>query len=135
VYSLVLHDDAVRDLDELWDTGREDAASLVEVFLEQAKVDQGLLERLSDRRYRGRGVDVQSFEAFWPKGYNLYRLKLASLQDLGLPYRVLYAFDPRIRRYYVLGVVHRDFDYKQDAPRTQRVLAAYRALDLPLYAG
>ena len=48
-------------------------------------------------------------------------------------YRVVYALDPRVSRYYVLGVFTRDFNYDASDPRSQRVLALYDELDIPSY--
>ena len=46
---------------------------------------------------------------------------------------MVYALDPRISRYYVLGIFLRDFNYDISDPRTLRVLNAYDQLGIPPY--
>ena len=135
VYSLVVHEDAEKDLDELWEIDETATADVV-VLLEQAACDQGLLDNLTARdfgRHRSEDIHVDRWVEQQRKGRNLWRLKIWDLEDRGIRYRVVYALDPRISRYHVLGVVERGFDYDESDERTKRILAAYDELGIPSY--
>ena len=58
----------------------------------------------------------------------MFRLKVWDLEDKGLRYRVVYAFMPRRKDHYVLGVVPRDFNYEPNHELTRRILTAYENL-------
>jgi len=134
VYSLFLHKDAIKDLEELWRV-QPKAAAIIETVLEQIKVDQDLLDALTDHNHRNPLFDVSYFQELWngrPR-LNILRLKLAELQKFGFNYRILYAFDPRAHRYHVLAIVPRDFNYDRKHPITQRIVDVYRQLNLPEY--
>jgi hypothetical protein len=66
-------------------------------------------------------------------GRNLWRLKHWDLEGQGKRYRVVYALDPRVSRYYVLGVFPREFNYESKDARTRRVIAAYESLGIPTW--
>lgn len=135
-YSLALHADARNDLRALLQQQVPDAGRIAAV-LEEIKNDQRLLDRLTEHRAGERDTalpfTVSRWEEQWQQRRNLWRLKIRADEWHFSIYRVVYAFDPRCHRYYVLGVVHRDFDYNQNDSRTQRILAAYETLDLPVY--
>jgi hypothetical protein len=135
VYSLVIHEDAEQDLDELWEIDEGATADIV-ALLEQAACDQELLDNLTVRdfgRHRSEDIHVDKWVEQQRKGRNLWRLKIWDLEDRGIRYRVVYALDPRISRYHVLGVVERGFDYDKSDDRTKRILAAYDELGIPNY--
>jgi mRNA-degrading endonuclease RelE of RelBE toxin-antitoxin system len=135
LYSIVIHEDAEIDLDALWEID-EDSTADIEALLEQAACDQKLLDNLTARDFgsnRSEEVHVEKWFEQQRKGRNLWRLKIWDLEDRGIRYRIIYALDPRISRYHVLGVVHRDFNYDERDARTQRILAAYDELGIPNY--
>lgn len=132
MFSLVVHDDAKEDIAELWRRATK-VAAYVTVFLEQAGGDQDLLDRLTQRHYCDDQVNVDHFQEQWLQNRNLWRLKFAPLDDSGYHYRVVYAFHPTDQRYFILGVLHRDFDYRAEDERTRRILAAYNELNIPEY--
>jgi hypothetical protein len=135
VYSLVIHDDAELDLDALWEID-EQATADIEVLLEQVQCDQELLDSLTIRDFgsdRSEHIHVDRWVAQQRKGRNLWRFKIWDLEDRGLQYRIVYALDPRISRYHVLGIVNRDFDYDEKHELTKRILAAYDDLAIPHY--
>jgi mRNA-degrading endonuclease RelE of RelBE toxin-antitoxin system len=114
-----------------------DSADLILALLQEAKVNQSALESLSIRDFgaaRNQRFSVDMWVAQQNRGRNIWRLKIWELEELGIRYRVIYAFDPRISRYYVLGVFHRDFDYDESDSRTQRVVASYEQLGIPDYS-
>ncbi len=134
-YSLCLHHDAEQDLESLWGTD-EEAAARITVRLEHLKADQSLLDALTIQDFGNR--DGEPFHVTrWIEQQrnrrNLWRLKEWDLERQGLRYRVVYTLDPRISRYYVLGVINRDFNYESTDPRTQRIIDAYDQLDIPTY--
>lgn len=134
-YSLCIHDDAKEDLENLW---LKDAttAALISVFLEQLEVDQTLLDALTIQDYgrrTGENFNVSKWYEYWRKGYGLWRLKILELEARGVYYRIIYAFEPLISRYHVLGIIDRDFNYDSNDHRTKRILAAYDSLCIQKY--
>lgn len=134
-YSLVVHEEAKRDLDAIYEID-EDAAADVETFLEEAKNDQELLDNLSRNGFVGYGevnYSVAEWVAIKKERYNLWRLKFFDVSTTAKYYRVIYAFDPCNWRYYVLGVLNRDDAYDFSCLRNQQILETYNQLDLPRY--
>lgn len=132
MFTLVKHDDAIADLEALWQRDI-DAAAYIEAFLEQLENDQYLLDSLTVQKFFDDTMDVQHFAEHWGQGRNLWRLKFIEFDNPALSYRIIYAFEPSISRYHILGVVNRDFGYRNDDDRTRRIIAAYTGLDIPSY--
>ena len=134
-YSIALHDHAVTDLDDIYDVD-EDAAADIEAFLEEAKCNQITLDNLSRNGYIHYGelpFDVKEWARAKRIKLNLWRVRLLYLEGEAAKYRIIYAFHPVEFRYYVLGIVNRDFNYDLSHPTTKRILAAYEDLDIPCY--
>lgn len=128
MYKLFVHEDAEADLEQLW-TDCPTAAADIQVFLEEAPGDQDLLDRLTQHGFGERDrddINVSKWLEQWKKGNDLWRVKIWSLERQGLRYRIIYAFVPKKRHYYVLAVTPRDFNYDGNHEITQRIL---RALD------
>jgi len=135
VATIVLHRAAKADLEELWDSAPEVAAGIFAV-LEEAKQNQAVMETLTTHDFGAYQTDryhVSVWAAQQSKGRNLWRLKIWEFERHAIKYRVIYAFDPRIQRYFVLGVFDRDFNYDESDARTKRVIEAYDRLDIPSY--
>lgn len=133
--SIVLHRGAQADLEALWDED-SDAAAAIYALLQEVKGNQALLDVLTTHDFGAHGTNrfhVSEWTAEQRKGRNLWRLKIWELEDQGIRYRVVYAFDPRLHRHFVLGIVDRDFNYDESDSRAQRILAAYDRLDIPKY--
>lgn len=134
-FSLVLHEDAEADLDLIYEVD-EDAAADIEVFLDEARNNQDTLDCLTRKgyvRYEDVPFNVTEWEATKKSKYNLWRLKLLWIESGASKYRIVYAFHPGELRYYVLGILDREFDYDLNHPRSQKILAAYDDLDIPRY--
>lgn len=134
-YSIALHSDAVADLDLLYEHN-EDAAADIEAFLEEARNNQHTLDSLTRHGYVDYGdcpYNVKEWKAAKGQRLNLWRLHLLWLKGSASKYRVVYAFHPKEFRYYVLGIVHRDFDYDLRHPISHRILGAYQTLNIPGY--
>lgn len=134
-YSIALHKDAEDDLDRIYEVD-EDAGADIDVFLEEASNNQETLENLTRKGYVQYGdcpFSVTEWEATKPHKYNLWRLKLLWIEGNAKKYRIVYAFHPREYRYYVLGILEREFNYDLSHPRSKQILAAYDALDIPRY--
>lgn len=134
-YSLALHDDAVVDLDNIYDED-EDAAADIEVFLEEAKNNQVTLDNLTRRKYVEYGewpYNVDEWQEAKKSKYILWRVRLLWLEGDASKYRIVYAFHPVEYRYYILGIVNRDFKYDLQHDRSKQILAAYDALNIPRY--
>jgi hypothetical protein len=132
-YSMSIHEDAERDLDRLYEVD-EDGTATIDVFLQEAASSPAVLDRLLEHRYRsydpGMDFEVQRWAALW-KHYGLWRLKLFDVPGTAASHRVIYAFHGIQRRYYILGIVPRDFDYEPDHAFTRRIVRAYQALGIP----
>jgi mRNA-degrading endonuclease RelE of RelBE toxin-antitoxin system len=134
-YSLKVHKDATADIEKLWESAPQAAAAIV-ALLEQAESDQRLLESLTIKDFgvdRTEPIHVDWWWTQYKEGRNLWRVKIWNLESRRLNYRIVYALDPRSTRYYVLGVLPRDFNYDQSNPRARRLLAAYDELGIPRY--
>ena len=128
--ALFIHDDATADLESLFDSEPQ-AAGRIAVLLEELEGDSDLLDRLTQHdygEYRTADFHVSKWFEHWNKGRDLWRLKLWDLEDVGLQYRVIYAFVPGKLHYHVLAIVPREFNYEKSHPTTQRILRAYEAL-------
>lgn len=129
-YSLVVHEEAEADLEALWRTDAA-AAALVTVLLEELEGDQVLLDALTDHKFTHNTdprFDISRWESFWRRGKDLWRLRPYFEPGAGPSCRVIYAYLPRRRRYCVLAIVPRDFDYDPQHALTQRILASYDQL-------
>lgn len=133
-YSLRITPEAESDLDELWeDEKTADAAAEIEVFLEEARDDQNLLDLLTvhdfgSRPLKGR-MHVSKWFEYWNQGADLWRVKLWCLEDIGLKYRIVYAYERTKQTYHILAIVERDWDYDSAHPITNRILASYRSIN------
>jgi anti-sigma-K factor RskA len=131
-YSLSIHRDARQDLEQLYATDKDGAATIV-TFLQEVAASQNMLENLSIRNHRSYVTpefDVKRWEALW-KSYGLWRLRLFNVPGVAASSRIIYALHPIERRYYVLGIVPREFDYEPSHPLSQRIINTYKDLDLP----
>jgi len=135
VYTLLIHVSAKLDLESI---GQDDPDTRDELYalLQEIKSNQDLLDALTIRDF-GRARDEKFHVDRWVsqqwQGRNLWRLKSWDIEELGIRYRVIYTLDPRIRRYYVLAVLPRKFDYDEQHPRVQQLLAVYDRLGIPAY--
>lgn len=133
MFSLSISSEARRDLDEIWDAGDTDEAARIEAFLEQASVDQSILDSLLVDHFDNGQYTVRKWLEFWNRGRNLWRVRILNFPAVDGQYRIIYAYDPRPRRFYVLGIVHRDFDYDSQDDRSRRILRDYENLDITEY--
>ena len=132
VYSLVIHDDAQDDLDQIF-TLNEAVAADIAVFFEEIDGNQDLLDRLVSRgycNYEDPQFNVDEWQKTRATKFNLWRVRLLWLQDAS-DYRIIYAFHTIEYRYYVLAILQRDFDYDTNNPRVKRIFETYDALDIP----
>lgn len=126
-----IHRDAKADLEAI---GSHWIADKIYAFLQEARERPELLDTFTVDRHPRVGVDqhdVRQWVDQQRRGRNLWRIKLATLEDEGHHYRIVYAVNPRTKNHFVLGVVRRDrrkFDYDADDPFTKRVVAVYDSL-------
>ena len=111
------------------------AATKLVAFFEQLNNNQEFLSHLLEHNYGepDKNVfNVSKWQEYWHQGYNLWRLKLFDLENVGLRYRVIYAYalEKRIPTFYILAVVHRDFDYDPTHETTKRLIQAYIKLGI-----
>ncbi len=134
VSTLLIHPDAQSDLRRLMvssNTDDKSAGATILALLQQAKCDPAILRSLLEHGFGGdrkARYEVSKWLRYWNAGYNLWRLKIWTDPRGSLPYRIVYAYQSHATRYYVLAIVHREFDYRSDHEITQRVLKAYGEL-------
>lgn len=135
VPTLTIHPDAANDIRQLMLNDRF-AAGKVVALLQQAKHDPKIIASLLDHDF---GADhttayhVSKWYEFWNAGLNIWRLKIWLEPKGSLRYRIVYAYEPKSFQYYVLAIVHRDFDYKSDHEITSRILKAYKDLGIIIH--
>lgn len=133
--ALTIHPDAADDLRQLMVNDRF-AAGKVTALLQQAKHDHKIIDSLLDHDF---GADytanyhVSKWYEFWNVGFNIWRLKVWIEPKGSLHYRIVYAYDPKSLQYYVLAIVHRNFDYKRDHAITKRIIKAYNDLGITVH--
>jgi hypothetical protein len=135
VYQVVIAVAAKEDLAAIAASDPDTEAEIV-ALLQELKGSQELLDSLTVKDFglaRDASFHVDKWNEQQKQGRNLWRLKIWNLEDLGIRYRVIYALDPRVRRYYVLAILHRDFDYDEKHPRVRRLLDTYDRLGIPSY--
>lgn len=128
--ALFVHQDAVADLEALWESEPQ-AAARIAVLLEELEGNPDLLDRLSQQGYgthHTADFSVSKWFEYWNQGKDLWRLKVWDLEDKGLKYRIIYAFTPRKLHYHVLAIAPREFNYETNHPISQRLLRAYEDL-------
>lgn len=135
---ITLHPDAGFDLRRMMEGGslEREAAGRIAALLQQIKADPVLLDKLTDHDFGAKAsaaFHVQKWLAFWNCGYDIWRLKVWEIPRGSLPYRVVYAFEPRRMLFHVLAVVHRDFNYDPRHTITKRILRAYEDLGLDVH--
>lgn len=132
VYSIAVHAAAVGDLDQLYLVD-EEAAADIEAFLEEAKLNQKTLDSLTINGYvceEEPPFNVVELVELKRQKYILWRVRLLSLESNARDYRIVYAFNPTEMRYYVLGIIHRNFNYDANHEFTKRIVAAYDQLGI-----
>lgn len=128
--ALFVHNDAEADLEALWEEEPEAAARIV-VLLGELEGNPDLLDRLTQHDYGSYHLadfHVSKWLELWNKGKDLWRLKVWDLEDKGLRYRLIYAFEPKRQAYHLLAIAPREFDYDTSHPISQRILSAYEEL-------
>lgn len=132
-YSLSVHELAEEDLDALYELD-EDGAAAIDVFLEEASSSQEMLDRFTVQDFRSYSTDLDYDIKRWQQLWNrfaLWRARLFNVTGAAASHRIIYAFHPVERRYYVLGIVPRDFNYDPDHPLSKRIIRTYGELNLP----
>ena len=111
------------------------APAKIIAFFEQLNNNQELLGYLLEHNHGEPDKDlfnVSKWQAYWQNGYDLWRLKLFNLENVGLRYRVIYAYalEKGIQTFYILAVIHRDFDYDPTHEITKRLIHSYVELGI-----
>lgn len=135
MYSLSIQDDAREDLNAMYEAGFIKEAASIEVFLEQSANDQRILDTLLDHKFTDDNdrYSVSKWQELWRRGLDIWQIRVLDVPGASSLHRVIYAYDQRTRRFYILGVLHRDFDYNEHDDRSQRILRAYEELDIGSY--
>jgi hypothetical protein len=135
VPTLTIHADAADDLRQLM-LNDPLAAGKVIALLQQAKHDPKIIDSLLDHDFGANYTatyHVSKWYEFWNAGFNIWRLKIWTEPRGSLPYRIVYAYEPKSLQYHVLAVVHRNFNYKRDHAITNRIVDAYKDLGITVH--
>jgi anti-sigma-K factor RskA len=131
-YSLSIHEDAERDLEALWEI-EEESAAIMDAFIGEAAGSQEILNRFTEESYvdhvHDPGFDIKRWQALWKK-YPLWRIRLFNVPIVASAFRIVFTFHPRELRYYILGIVPRDFNYEPIHPLTKRIIRACNELGI-----
>lgn len=137
-----MHDDAADDVARILEQDPVAGVQLI-ALLEQLECDQDLLDRLTQNGFGGRPAQPQPRTAkfnvrTWVQAQihdmNMWRLR--GFDDECSSYRCIYAFQPLIDTYVILGIGRKadtattieEFDYELDSDLSLRIQAAYRQL-------
>ena len=96
-FTLLVHDDAKADLEQLWKDAPR-AAARIAVLLQELQGSQDLLDRLTQHGFGDRShakFHISRWLEYWRKGKNLWRLKDWNLENDGFRYRIIYWDDIR----------------------------------------
>ncbi|GHU01323.1 hypothetical protein FACS1894154_11240 [Betaproteobacteria bacterium] len=125
-HSLKLHPDAEGDLDALFEED-EDAYAAIVAFIEEAQASQVMLERMTSAEYEDKihtpGFDIKRWQALW-RTVPLWRIRLFGVPGKAASRRIVYTFHPGEGKFYILGVIPRDFDYEPSHPLSKRIIRA-----------
>lgn len=142
MYELIVHDDASDDLERILEQDYPAGVALA-ALLEELESNQDLMDRLTQHGFGGRPAHPQPRTAIFSvskwiqaqiKEMNLWRLR--GFDDECSDYRCIYAYQPLIDRYIILGIGRKvdlattieEFDYELDSDLSCRIQAAYRRL-------
>lgn len=136
---LFIEPSAEVDLVELFNSATTDAQisdiTALAVLLDEIGADRDFLSRMHKgdvRRFEEPSTHTARVVKFWREGYNVLRLKVWN-QGALIPYRVIYAYDPRSDAFHILGIIHRTHCYDASHPRVKKLLTEYLSLGIPRY--
>lgn len=131
IYHLFIHKDAKDDLELLWSSDST-AAAQITVFFEELDENQDLLDRLTQHDFgHSRGsaqLSVSKWQSLWNRGFDIWRLKLWDLENIGIQLRIIYAYIPIKNNYHILAIAPRSFNYDEKDPISERIITAYSGL-------
>lgn len=130
MYELALHEEAEREIEDLWDED-EAAAADITVLLEELRDDQRLLRALLTHRREEESFNVSRLFHWQDFGWNVWRIKLLKPLTGALDYRLIYALDENREIIYILTLMHRDVNYERDENVKQRIVERYKELGIP----
>lgn len=129
-----LDKDAQSDLEDLRRCNAKDF-NLIVVLLREIKQDKTLLSKLTDDGLwdaPSASFDVTQFQHFFKKGYDIWRLKIVTINHRSIPYRIIYAYDRVKFDFHVLAIMPRSVNYESDSSFTQRLRDAYNRIGLTI---
>ncbi len=135
VPSLSIHRDAAEDLRQLMGSNKG-AAGKIAALLQQVKHDPNIIASLLEHNFgadHSSAYHVSKWVEFYRVGYNIWRLKVWEMPHGSLPYRIVYAYEPKLLQYHVLAIVHRNFNYQRDHEITKRIVKAYADLGIRIH--
>lgn len=119
----------MRDLQQI-SNADPDAGALIKVALQELRDDPDARDYLTDHGFgsdRNGRFGIKKWTRLWNLGLDIWRLRCWQLEDLGLNYRIIYAYVRGSGRYVVLAVLPKaKVEYDNDSdPYVIRIRAAY----------
>jgi hypothetical protein len=126
---LNIDEDAVADLDDLWEYD-EAAAADIEVLLAEIEAAPAMLQALFIHQARQGRIHVSRLLHYHIWGRSMWRIKIREITDEAavLPYRIIYATLGDVA--HVVAIMHRDTDYERDDQLVSRIKNACRRLGI-----
>ena len=112
------------------------AAGKIAALLQQVKHDPNIIASLLEHNFgadHSSAYHVSKWVEFYWVGYNIWRLMVWEMPHGSLPYRIVYAYEPKLLQYHVLAIVHRNFNYQRDHEITKRIVKAYADLGIRIH--
>lgn len=133
MYRIAIDCDAQQDINRIRRDRHPNISQKLIAFLQEASASDVIQTHLLKHDEVGRyedGINVQKWLSQHNQGNGLWRVKLHELEDVGIRYRIIYAYVPEYRAIFILGVVKRDdFDYDNDNNAiNQRIRNAYQRI-------
>lgn len=126
-YNIYIHPDAKQDLMSMIANSQHKAVAIITTIIEQINNDPDLFDRLTQHGFGVKDIDsfnVKRWHELWNAGYNVLRMRIWDMEDVGANRRIIYLFLPQERCCYVVGVVPREFNYEKDHIITHRIRRA-----------
>jgi len=134
MFNIIISENAYSDLKDIA-AENPDKAAKIAALIHTINSDQDLLSRLTNDNFEN--YDEPQFNVdTWvsaqrERGISLWRLKFLEQFDIAA-YRIIYTYDgtKNNENYYILAVVHREFNYETRSDLAIRIFNDYRDLDL-----
>ena len=126
----LVHADAKADLIAIGRSNAELGRRLI-ALVEELQSSPDWIEALTIHDFGShqlQPIHVSRWLEYWNQGKDLWRLKFWELENDRIAFRFVYALKRGHGDYYLLAVVHREFNYETGHAITSRILQVYESL-------